>query len=200
MAKKTTRISAPQKRDILLAEYEVCQDSAHRLESIVWQTGSIMGIGSVTALALVATRNPGFFTVLLIAIFASAIPFLWWQIARRLWSVEHLKLGRMLAIEQELRIVRQTRQLKYLDDLHKQFGKALKRADADPVIDKFRAELRRKYGISVAEARNLEQLDHHRRGPQDVLIWFAPLNTLVWVLFVFAELIRSLFEFINELF
>lgn len=164
MAKRTTRISASDKRDILLTEYKICQDSANRLEAIVWQTSSIMGIASVATLALVATRKPGFISLLLVAILASVIPFLWWQIARRLWSIEHVKLARMLEIEQELGIVRQTRQLKYLDDLHDRFGKQLKNSGGDPAIVKFRSELRSKYRISVGESAALEKMDHHRKA------------------------------------
>lgn len=194
MAKRASRVSTSDRRDILLTEYRICQDSANRLEAIVWQTSSIMGVGSVATLALVATRSAGLVSLIIVAMLASVIPFLWWQVARRLWSIEHLKLARMLEIEQELDLVRQTRQLKYLDDLHKRFGRKLKTDSKDPTIAEFRSELRRKYRISVAEAADLEQLDHHRRGPQDVLKWFPVLNGLLWGLFTYVELIRAIYE------
>lgn len=105
--------------DTLFKEYELCQESAQKLESTIWQTSAALGIGSIGTLSLIANHpleeQPPFLITLVIGLLISGVGTIWWHMARRWWSIQHAKYLRMRHIEEELNM-HQTRYIKYLDD------------------------------------------------------------------------------------
>lgn len=108
--------------ELLLREYEICQDASQKLEATIWQTSAIIGIGSIGSFVVVTNHSlddqPPFLISLLICIVFIVASWIWWHMARRWWSIQHAKYLRMRHIEKELGIY-QARYIEYLDDLSK---------------------------------------------------------------------------------
>jgi hypothetical protein len=88
----------------LVEEYRICQNQASRLETNVWQTATLLGIGSIVGLVSLAKQTSsqcqtGWITVMLASAVTINATIVWWRFARRWWSIQHLKYERMREIE-----------------------------------------------------------------------------------------------------
>ena len=97
-----------QKIDLLIKEYELCQQKTRGLESTIWQTNAVIGVGSAgTFVALILKRiegmGPAFGGVLAIGFVVIGISFIWYRMAGRWWSIEHTIFERMRQIEREIK-------------------------------------------------------------------------------------------------
>src|SRR5262245_46466370 len=79
--------------DKLWREYEICQKAAQTLESIIWQTSGVIGIGSIGTLVLVVNRpdkdQPSWRVALIIGLSIFLLSIIWLFMARRWWSIQH---------------------------------------------------------------------------------------------------------------
>jgi hypothetical protein len=105
-------------KKFLLKEYELCQQSTQQLESLIWQTSGVVGIGAIGSLVALAvqilgtteqtsgsppTSQPqhyGFLFILGLVIII--VVWIWWGMAKRWWDIQHLKFLRMAHIEEDL--------------------------------------------------------------------------------------------------
>jgi hypothetical protein len=109
--------------DKLFKEYQICNDHAARLESYIWQTATLLGIGSAIGLVSLASAFAGTLTsqsgnkisqyhatiTIIAAIFGINVSLVWWRFARRWWSIQHLKFARMNEIESLIEFQQSTR-------------------------------------------------------------------------------------------
>jgi hypothetical protein len=92
--------------DRLVDVYRIYNDQVSRLESYIWQTATLLGIGSAVGLVLLADKyekTPTYLgKVTIAAVFAINASLVWWRFARRWWSIQHLKFERMDEIERRI--------------------------------------------------------------------------------------------------
>ena len=158
------------KRNLLLKEYELCQNSAQSLESTIWQTSTAVGIGSVGTLVLVANIRPDWQVVAIIGGLVTATAFIWWYMAKRWWSIEHAKFLRMRHIEEDLKMMYQVRYIQYLDNPRQLVTS----------------------GLSMERQHELKHFDNYQRtGVQGVLRFLPYLVLTTWVLFTVALLLSE---------
>ncbi len=120
-----------EKKQLLVEEYKLYQDSVQKLESTIWTTSGVIGIGSLgTIIAVLSQFSPGMllsnaentetvtptflFIVVLIGVVVTTIVWLWWGMAQRWWTIQHITLRRMRHIEKELGL-NQKRYIDYRD-------------------------------------------------------------------------------------
>lgn len=102
---------------ILLEEYKLCQQKAQGFKGPIWLTSSIIGLGSIGALLVIATQHsqidPN--VVLGAGLFVNLVAWFWYKMAGRFWSIQHTAQMRLHHVEIELKDI-------YLDRLHKAKG------------------------------------------------------------------------------
>ena len=168
----------------LMKEYELCQQSAQAIGSRIWQVSSLPGLGSVAGIVLVAgADNPG------LAVFPAAIVlvgagFLWWGLAQRWWSVQHVRFTRMIEIERILQRAGQASYVQYLNDITDLMRDRKRRLSGRKPIGRPVARLR--YTITLDEASELRRINwpnYYRSGPRDFLKWLPWVNFAVWLIY-----------------
>lgn len=87
-------------------EYQVCLQQVERLESNIWYTAGLLGIGSTAGFIFVVgkdahSRAP-LGTILVVAILAITMSLVWLRFARRWSSIQHVKFKWMAEIEKEI--------------------------------------------------------------------------------------------------
>ncbi len=93
------------KQQILLREYELCQNTTQHFERIIWRTSAAIGVGTLTPLvAALLTKNVdgkwGFIVIFGLLIVATC--WIWWGMAKRWWDIQHAIFQRMRDIEEDL--------------------------------------------------------------------------------------------------
>jgi hypothetical protein len=90
----------------LLDLYQIYDKQASRLESHIWQTAALLGIGSAVGLVALASEYKKTLaylgTTVVATIFAINASLVWWRFARRWWSIQRLKIERMDEIERRI--------------------------------------------------------------------------------------------------
>ena len=166
--------------EVLLKEYELCQDSAQSLESTVWQTSAIIGIGSIGSLILVANHPPDEQPPFLVAAFIGALvslaSFIWWRMARRWWSIQHAKYLRMRHIEEDLNIY-QTRYVRYMDDISELSTSGLLEGRQD-------------------DLRHFA--NYQRAGIQEYLRFLPLFIAIAWGLYLSVRLLLIIWQFLSS--
>lgn len=86
---------------MFLEEYKICQQKAQSLEGPIWQTSSIMGLGSIGALLVIVTKsgNIDLLLVIGVGVFVNLFAWIWYKMAGRLWSIQHTALMRLYHLE-----------------------------------------------------------------------------------------------------
>jgi hypothetical protein len=109
---------------------------------------------------------------------------IWWHMARRWWSIQHVKFLRMRHIEESIGLY-QTRYLRYLDE---RVDKKTEDAKASLV------EMCVPNGAIWRESvvQDLEHLreTHQIKGVQDFLKWFPLWNAVAWGIYVIYLLLE----------
>jgi hypothetical protein len=101
-------ISGPESHsesiDQLLELYRVLDEQVSRLEKYIWETATLLGIGSAVGLLSIANGSSsiGSNGATIAAVFAISASVIWWRFAKRWWSIQHLKLERMDEIEKRI--------------------------------------------------------------------------------------------------
>jgi hypothetical protein len=87
-------------------EYQVCLQQVERLESSIWYTAGLLGIGSTAGFISVmgkdAHSRAPLGTILVVAILAITVSLVWLRFAGRWRSIQHVKFKRMAKIEEEI--------------------------------------------------------------------------------------------------
>ena len=90
----------------LFKEYQICHEHASRLESYIWQTATLLGVGSIVGLVSLAGKNTytdaDLGTTVIAAVFAINVSLVWWRFAKRWWSIQHVKFDRMDEIDERI--------------------------------------------------------------------------------------------------
>ena len=172
--------------NLLLKEYELCQASAQRLESTIWQTFAVIGVVSIATLVAVAKAPPDIVVAVIVGVFVIGTTFVWWFMARRWWSIQHAAFLRMQHIEECIGSLYQQRYVKYLDglctlmsqesDCSKLTGLRELQKRWWPLDSKIRKHLH-------GEMSNTRK-NHQLAGIQVVLRYFVVLNAAVWIVYV----------------
>jgi len=187
------------KRSTLENEYSACQASIEELEARVWQSAALLGLASVTSLALVASNEASILVALLIGATSSFGTFLWWRLANRWWSLLHAKMERMIHIEEELQAPGQQHYIAFLDELHGH-GSSRPVLPSNPRIP----ALARAHRIGLARARRLASLVYEGKRPKEAL-WPLPwLTVAAWLFYlayriviIISPQLRVLFFFLS---
>ena len=193
MPVRKLNLSKAETIDALLKEYELCQSSAYSLEQVIWQTSAVLGLGSIGALLAVAANRPMILVALPIAALSVASSFLWWRVANRWWTIEHLKFARMRHIESELSVIRQTTYVKYLDDLNDTLA-AAHALPASKDAEQIRRRLRQTLRMPAPLARDIEALDYQRAGPKEILRSLPRIILGAWLVYLIVDLGRIAIE------
>ena len=174
--------------DLLMKEYELCQDSAKGLEATVWQSATLAGLGSIAALIAAESQVSDRLIATLIGAIAVTSLWTWWGIARRWWSIQHIKLLRMAHIELILRVPSSQRYLRFLDDYADQkMTREYMRASAEE-RRRMDSHLAEELGLPADIVADLirERSDHARSGTQELLIILPVVTSLAWLVYVLA--------------
>jgi hypothetical protein len=166
----------------LLKEYELCHKAAQRAETTIWQTSGAIGLGLVGSLLLTATRAlddplPGRVAILA-GVTSFAFAFIWWLIARRLWSIQHVMFLRMRHIEKDIGL-HANRYVQYIDDLR----------EGDPArLESSGLPDDQKRDIRDREAKRVfcRVPDHQRMGTKPLIGILPFLLLLFWIGYAFV--------------
>jgi hypothetical protein len=101
MDSSTTKVS-PEAFERLFKEYQICHEQASRLESHIWQTATLFGVGSAIGLVSLASKEPDWVKTLVAAILAIIASLVWLRFAGRWWSIQRLKFERMDEIDKQI--------------------------------------------------------------------------------------------------
>lgn len=84
-------------------EYKLCESRVQSLDTTIWQTSSVFGIGSVLGVIALFENRTHFSTssILIISLVPIALLSVWYRFARRWWSIQHLAILRMKHLEQD---------------------------------------------------------------------------------------------------
>ena len=183
--------------DKLWREYEACQKAAQNLESIIWQTSGVIGIGSVGTLILVANHptkdQPSWWVALIIGLSIFLFSIIWLFMARRWWSIQHAFFIRMRHIEERLNIYA-TRYLHYLDNPYALPESRLPKRQRQELRNRaeqrglFRRAAPSGAGGTTWLRNRTEQRElfrpHQRAGIQRFLIFLPVIILIAWVSYV----------------
>jgi len=197
MASQQVKLTKAETVAALLKEYEVCQASASSLEQVIWQTSAVLGLGSLGAIIAVAAKTPPFLVSAVIAALSTAASFLWWQVANRWWTIEHIKFARMRHIERHLGVLRQNNYIKYVDDLYDSLHP--RQPSPTPINERaIRSKLRTTLRLGDAEADEIELLDYQRAGPKEILQSLRWIILASWIVYLLAYLVHPTIQFITH--
>lgn len=172
MAKRST--SPAVDPEVLLKEYEFSQSTAESMESVIWQSSTVIGLGLIGSFAIVALRGadsqPPWYVACLTGPTLFMLSLIWWLVARRWWSVQHAMFMRMRHSEKRLGI-HSLNYIRYLDDASLMPASGLNEAETQEL--NARREKRILLGIK----------NHQKRGVQE-FIWIFPILLLViWLVY-----------------
>ena len=178
------------KDKLLLEEYKLCQESTQKLESTIWQTSGVIGIGSIGSFIYLAVRQTEKINTLLVFAAGCVIVltvWIWWNISLRWWDIQHAIFLRMGDIEENLKYLFQKRYVNFRDGTRNVFW-------IDP---KYLG-----YGDPARGNANLTKNPKFaRRGVQGSLKWFPLLITGAWLLYfdflVLPEPLPAPFDFLS---
>jgi hypothetical protein len=174
--------------DRLVDVYRIYNDQVSRLESYIWQTATLLGIGSAVGLVSLADKYENttiyLVKVTMAAVFAINASFVWWRFAKRWWSIQHLKFERMDEIERRI-------------DRQMQFQQSILVSERDKEAIGHKRHLHeqgswyeRIWSLCFSIPREVQAAQSHRvrnyeyRGNQPVGRLLLVTNVLLWSLFI----------------
>lgn len=160
-------------RDELFREYELCQKATQDVESKIWTTGGIIGIAALATISYLAQTKISTLEQALqicsIGTVTILVLWIWWDISRRWWDIQHITFMRMRDIEEKLGIY-QCRYISFID------GK----------LSIFDTNLYKE--LTKGKIKNLlydKRVGKH--GVQKYLRWFPILLSISWGAFIFFQ-------------
>ena len=95
--------------DVLLQEYGFCDDQIGRLDSLIWQTASIIYPISLAGFAYFGTSSTHtrdrFFSLLAVALGSITLMVLWYLLSRLWFRFQSIAFYRMTEIEEEIGVM-----------------------------------------------------------------------------------------------
>ena len=95
-----------KEKEILLQEYTLCDEHIGRLDSLVWQTASLVYPISLAGFAYFGTASAHtpdtFFTLLAVAIGSITLLVIWYMLSRLWFRFQSIAFYRMVEIEDEI--------------------------------------------------------------------------------------------------
>lgn len=196
----------------LLEEYRICRDSSHRLESNVYRTATIFGIGSAAAIAVV-TQGFGvlataqeispidrLLTVTLATALALAGWFTWWRMAERWRSVSWAMIVRMQHIERSTGL-RANLYVRALDDYRE-----MQEGDQSEferrvqfVHNRMSANFNKPY-LDQDQEENLRSFtgQHEYRGIKPMIRFLVWVNVFAWLLLLVWQVLRAIVDAVGS--
>jgi hypothetical protein len=115
--------------ETLLKEYGFCDNQIGRLDSLIWQTASLIypiSLGGFAYFGTSTTHTPDrFLSLLAVAIGSITLILIWYLLSRMWFRFQSIAFYRMVEIEDELGIMWRFRYSSYLGIPNKQRKKAL---------------------------------------------------------------------------
>ncbi|MBW8003673.1 MAG: hypothetical protein FVQ80_16960 [Planctomycetes bacterium] len=172
------------KEEKMIEEYKLCQQKTQHLESMIWKTSGIIGIGSLSALIYFAKQavdeagKPQERLFLFFGAIVVITVWIWWFMAKRWWDIQHWTFERMRDIEEDLIAFFQIRYIDFKDGYRSPCLVINELGNGDNVIGKKRA--------------NKLKVDHRfkKRRVQGTVKWFLWMITAVWLLLINFQLIN----------
>jgi hypothetical protein len=156
-----------------LEEYKICHDYVKHLDSNIYKSAGILGIGSIISLMVTNINSIALLTLLCIAILISSCAWIWWKSASRWWDIQHAVIQRMKDIEHEIGFYR-NRYIEFLDNNEEE------RKKNRIILD----------GLNEARIDNLVEYDiNFSKGKvRGNYIWLPFLITTIWIVILFGKL------------
>lgn len=100
------RNNKEKSRDYLIDEYKIACTQVERLENTIWNSASIVGIGNIASFLISVNidTNHNFITFLEIGFLSTALTWVWWNIIKRWWDIQHTIILRMRHIEKRTKL------------------------------------------------------------------------------------------------
>lgn len=122
-------MSSKESTDTLLKEYGLCDDQIGRLDSLIWQTASLIypiSLGGFAYFGTSSTHTPDrFFSLLAVAIGSITLILIWYLLSRLWFRFQSIAFYRMVEIEDEIGVMWRFRYSSFLGIPKRQRKKAL---------------------------------------------------------------------------
>ena len=165
----------PEKQaEAILKEYELCQDYAKHLDTNIWTTSGLIGLGSIGSLLLSNYSSTSLPVIIIVGLLVICIVWIWWKMANRWWDIQHVTFMRMRHIESTLHLYR-NRYIKYLDS-------RLGRRDLEVISDlpdKEKKDLKGKF------------TQFYKGQVRGVMKWLPRAITIIWLSYVVIAIIKK---------
>ena len=167
--------------EMLFKEYEICTKEASRLESNIWQTATLFSIGSGIGLTyflkefLITKGNYSKLELVvpLFAFFSIIVSLVWWRMAKRWWSIQHLKYERMREIEKILGF----RQISIVNERDNETMQHIK---SYRFLYWFRYQIPK--NITAKKCDDIVKIkNHEHRGIQPAISFLILANAILWI-------------------
>ena len=121
--------------DTLLKEYGFCDAQIGRLDSLIWQTASLIypiSLGGFAYFGTVSAHTPDrFFSLLAVALGSVTLMVIWYLLSRLWFRYQSIAFYRMMEIEEEIGAMWRFRYSSYLGIPNRQREKALDQISED---------------------------------------------------------------------
>jgi hypothetical protein len=104
-----------RKEASLIKEYELCWEHVKQLDTNIWTTSGVIGLGSLVTFFTVGMTSQNEIIGICIGLLAISIIWIWWKISGRWWDIQHAIILRMIDIEEDIGYF-QNRIVSYLDN------------------------------------------------------------------------------------
>lgn len=186
----------------LYKEYQLCSEHAYKLESFIWQTASLLGIGSLAGFGLLMNKNFNsntefFFSVLSASIFAISVSFIWIRFTMRWGSLEGRKFLHLQNIEDKIGFLQNIIITDY-DKKAKQYW--LRKRNC---VDSFKIKCFRNFNSEIEPMDeneykclsdiNKEKIEKYEyRSIMSMAILLGHANIFLWVTFTFYAALKPM--------
>jgi hypothetical protein len=122
-----------EKKEVLLQEYDLCDKHIGRLDTLIWQTASLIypiSLAGFTYFGIASTHTPDrFFAVLAVGIGSVTLLVIWYMLSRLWFRFQSIAFYRMVEIEDEIEYMWRFRYSSFMGKPNTQRKKAFKKMD-----------------------------------------------------------------------
>ncbi|MHB1418074.1 MAG: hypothetical protein ACYCX4_00580, partial [Bacillota bacterium] len=165
-----------ERTNCLLKEYEMCHDRVKNLESTIWITSGVIGIGSIGSLISIMEKA-GAIKTLVLGVFVIIWVWIWWFIAKRWWDIQHTTFMRMRHIENELGLFQQ-RYIRYLDQNGDEEQEKCYEENLENLNYKYLGE------INYRMEYDNQYKNFHKGKVKGAIICLPRSVTIIWVIYI----------------
>ena len=162
----------------LLEEYKLCVNRIQALDKNIWQSATILGIGSVAGIIVIFLTWRNFVwqypvSALIISFIGITLNLVWWRLSRRWWSIQQALVRRMEFIERQIN-----------------FGGNLYIAYLDKINCRRKIRTDEDFSLIGDEVKKgLSEINNYEcHGTQPVLFFLTFINIISWIaLFIMMD-------------